>query len=960
MTNHSNSQSNSQHNTKSQHSNSQHPSRRLEAKMFQNNEDLSMRSSSNDNSTNFNSHLQSNFEKYKKPDWKSSDSNNILAHEINFKLNIISNGISILQITEEEAATLLNRRLLPQITENNLTMLIPSNTRTDSSNPNPQAFWQRGLQICAVSHQTAGLMMDLNEAKFLQNRSSGYCLRPPGWNCVHTGLNGYVLKLEIISGIGLARPKNNDSKGYGIDPYVVVEMYGPGCGVPHFLDNQTIIPSYTNSSNLSTGISDDGSIPRLTVNGGKPSLRKHVKELPVIDGISIGSVAYCEQRRTKTVRNCGAANFVEESLNVSTNDADNDTDIDDINSMHDDQELGLESKLSQRKSKRNRTKDSENRETDSRFQSMDDHISNHQINDDHDENSNLDSSELNKNEISHPGTGFALFQHFMEFNVDHPESSILRFVVLDDEPIGDSFIGQFAIPVACIRPGYRWIPLRTLLAEPIPGASLFIRVSIQPYIDLVCETGDIFRPLLIKKNFGEVVTKSNVNYSDSGHYSATNSYVNRSTSRLSKLAGKASRFRSGSSNLDSENKSLFADSNSANSVEDSYVKRKKTKSLECIINDEMLNNDLLDSDEDSYANGNVPCRRISPIKNLDSPSLTRKKSTAESIIGISAMADNDNDESGINHSPFRRSITRSESEIDAVDGVYNKNKSRRSSIRTTKIEYEEYCATSGIKSKSAGNLNGETGNVGGNHASGMQRSASRLSRKGSRSSPNKSSMKKAKNLSPIKLQNEDPPEVVHKHKIEINSRTSTPTKEINEPKYNFTKKSTTRSKSSDHHVSPSRQKLENSKSVGNISSQNNPYKNKNLHRPDIKVEKDTNSTGTNNNSNENLSLPDRLLSTPTKNKERLTAFSFTNLNKMMGGRGKKDSKDKDRTNDTSSNNDSSDYLLGIHFLRRIFCLFQRPSVAYFDDRIFAANINLVNDRYFLNYATDGIKTLTPA
>ena len=433
----------------------------------------------NSNNNNFNDQNKS-FKDFKdtqdndiKPDWKTTKANDILITELNFKLNVISQGLGILQITEEEAAALLNRRLLPQVTENNLVMLIPSSTRTDSSNPNPQAFWQRGLQICAVSHQTAGLMMDLNEAKFLQNRSSGYCLRPPGWNCVQTGLNGYVLKLEIISGIGLSRPKNNDTKGYGIDPYVVVEMYGPGCGVPHFLDNQTI---------------SDRFIPKLAVNGGKPSLRKHVKELPLIDGISIGSVAYCEQRRTKTVKNCGAANFLDEELER--------------------QEADQEDRNSQEKDEYN-----------------DDHdfASN---NGDHDNDHDSYNESAKIATLNHPGSGFALFHHFMEFNVDHPESSILRFVVLDDEPIGDSFIGQFAIPVACIRSGYRWIPLRTLLAEPIVGASVFVRVTTQPYIDLVKETGEILRPLLNKQKAGLINANSHLNRNK----------LERSGSKLIKLA----------------------------------------------------------------------------------------------------------------------------------------------------------------------------------------------------------------------------------------------------------------------------------------------------------------------------------------------------------------------------------------------------------------------------------------
>ena len=174
-------------------------------------------------------------------------------------------------------------------------------------------------------------------------------------------------------------------------------LYGPGCGVPHFLDAETCHTSTR-------------AMQRLIANGGKPQVRKMNKDnelqVPHISGDLISSVAYCEQRRTKTIKNCGAANFV---------------------CMPGGGGSGQHP-------------------------------------------SSLISD-------SQPGSGFVLFQHFMEFDVDHPESSILRFVVLDDEAIGDSFIGQFAIPVSCIRPGYRWLPLRTLLAEPIIGASLLIRIT---------------------------------------------------------------------------------------------------------------------------------------------------------------------------------------------------------------------------------------------------------------------------------------------------------------------------------------------------------------------------------------------------------------------------------------------------------------------------------------------------
>jgi len=57
---------------------------------------------------------------------------------------------------------------------------------------------------------------------------------------------------------------------------------------------------------------------------------------------------------------------------------------------------------------------------------------------------------------------------------------------------GDSFIGQFALPLSCVRQGYRWFPLRTLLAEPIPGAFLFVKLNLRAYDTTIQETGLVF------------------------------------------------------------------------------------------------------------------------------------------------------------------------------------------------------------------------------------------------------------------------------------------------------------------------------------------------------------------------------------------------------------------------------------------------------------------------------------
>lgn len=59
-----------------------------------------------------------------------------------------------------------------------------------------------------------------------------------------------------------------------------------------------------------------------------------------------------------------------------------------------------------------------------------------------------------------------------------PELALLRFVVLDDDYIGDDFIGQYTIAFECLQPGYRNVPLLGLAGDPLPHTSLFVHVAI--------------------------------------------------------------------------------------------------------------------------------------------------------------------------------------------------------------------------------------------------------------------------------------------------------------------------------------------------------------------------------------------------------------------------------------------------------------------------------------------------
>ena len=51
-------------------------------------------------------------------------------------------------------------------------------------------------------------------------------------------------------------------------------------------------------------------------------------------------------------------------------------------------------------------------------------------------------------------TGYnPIYDESFDFTVNLPELALVRFVVLDDDFIGDEFIGQFTIPFECLQPG---------------------------------------------------------------------------------------------------------------------------------------------------------------------------------------------------------------------------------------------------------------------------------------------------------------------------------------------------------------------------------------------------------------------------------------------------------------------------------------------------------------------------
>lgn len=98
-----------------------------------------------------------------------------------FELSMKSqNYWEICSFSETEASRIANEYPEDFVNYNKkfLSRIYPSAMRIDSSNLNPQDFWNCGCQIVAMNFQTPGPMMDLHTGWFLQNGGCGYVLRP--------------------------------------------------------------------------------------------------------------------------------------------------------------------------------------------------------------------------------------------------------------------------------------------------------------------------------------------------------------------------------------------------------------------------------------------------------------------------------------------------------------------------------------------------------------------------------------------------------------------------------------------------------------------------------------------------------------------------------------------------------------------------------------------------------------
>ncbi|XP_056336632.1 1-phosphatidylinositol 4,5-bisphosphate phosphodiesterase beta-1 [Danio aesculapii] len=143
----------------------------------------------------------------------------------------VNRSYEMSSFVETKAMDLLRESPVEFIEYNKLQLsrIYPKGTRVDSSNYNPQVFWNAGCQLVALNFQTLDLPMQLNLGVFEYNGRCGYRLKPefmrrmdkqfdPFTQSTVDGIIAHTLSLKIISGQFLSEKR--------VGVYVEVEMIG--------------------------------------------------------------------------------------------------------------------------------------------------------------------------------------------------------------------------------------------------------------------------------------------------------------------------------------------------------------------------------------------------------------------------------------------------------------------------------------------------------------------------------------------------------------------------------------------------------------------------------------------------------------------------------------------------------------------------------------------------------------
>jgi len=105
---------------------------------------------------------------------------------------------------------------LCDFTRRRMVRVFPKSERIDSTNFNGQDLWNCGVQLAALNYQTPGLMMDVNDGRFMMNGGCGYVLKPKFMRdklsyfsqCGEQPASlSKCLQLRIISGQNFPKPR---------------------------------------------------------------------------------------------------------------------------------------------------------------------------------------------------------------------------------------------------------------------------------------------------------------------------------------------------------------------------------------------------------------------------------------------------------------------------------------------------------------------------------------------------------------------------------------------------------------------------------------------------------------------------------------------------------------------------------------------------------------------------------
>ncbi|XP_073479690.1 1-phosphatidylinositol 4,5-bisphosphate phosphodiesterase zeta-1 [Aquarana catesbeiana] len=137
-------------------------------------------------------------------------------------------------LSEREAKQLVRHSAQDFVYHNKnfLTRIYPKGSRIDSSNLQPQEFWNVGCQMVALNIQSPGVPMDLQDGRFQDNGGCGYVLKPDflrDSDCTFDPNNlltrrPFSLQIKVISGFLL--PPSKLSKANTANPVVTLEIYG--------------------------------------------------------------------------------------------------------------------------------------------------------------------------------------------------------------------------------------------------------------------------------------------------------------------------------------------------------------------------------------------------------------------------------------------------------------------------------------------------------------------------------------------------------------------------------------------------------------------------------------------------------------------------------------------------------------------------------------------------------------